>query len=154
MKIRRFVIGATAAVLITVGGFIPTASASGGSGTEHFLALQTDVNGPQLVFGRGPVHAAGKDVTVNNNRDRFVFPDGVIVVEHHAQSSHQSSDPKNCLFQYRETGVYTLVGGTGAYAHVSGHGTYVVNVITVGCNPNKPPTSFLLTIRAHGPISI
>jgi hypothetical protein len=157
MKHRHIILGALSAIALTIGGVAPFAAAGNGthSGTQHFLLLQTgpDSGGPQALIANGPIHAAGKDVVLSNTLDRFVFPKGNVRVRHTPQSSHDSFDPVTCLGSFTETGVYKLVGGTGAYDDVSGHGTYTVRALFVGCSQTKPPTVFTLQIRAEGPIS-
>jgi hypothetical protein len=97
MKRRHIVIAAVSAVLLAVGGAAPAASAHASHnrhhGVEHILALQGSANGPQVVIGNGPIHAQGKDVQISNNRDRFVFPKGSLLIWHKAKTSHQSFDP-------------------------------------------------------------
>jgi len=106
------------------------------------------------VTASGPIHAAGRDVVVNDNRDRFVFPKGTLVVAHHAVSSHDSFDPTTCLGRATETGTYQIVRGTDAYSGASGHGTYHVKVLIQGCNQNRPLNQFLLEIHASGPLTL
>jgi hypothetical protein len=154
MKRRHIVIGAVSAVLLAVGGAAPAASAhSMHSGTEHILALQSNVNGPQVVIANGPIHARGYDVSISNHRDRFVFPKGSLSIWHTPTTSHSSFDPKTCLGTFSETGVFKVVGGSGRYDDATGHGTYTLHVYTVGCSQKKPPKVFQLTIKATGPIS-
>jgi hypothetical protein len=57
-------------------------------------------------------------------------------------------------------GTYKLLGGTGKYAGISGHGTYQISILGVGarnlkgaCARSKPPVAFELIIRASGPVS-
>jgi hypothetical protein len=154
MKRRHIVIGAVSAVLLAVGGAAPAASANTThSGTEHILILQTSDTGPQVIIANGPIHAQGRDITVNDNRDRFVFPKGNLAVWHKANTSHESFDPKTCLGRFTEKGVFTVLGGTGRYSHATGHGSYSLQGLFVGCAQNKPPTLFQLKINASGPLS-
>jgi hypothetical protein len=157
MKRRQVILGALSALALTVGGAAPFAAADNSSrhsGTQHFLLLGTDPEaGPQALIANGPIHAAGKDNSLTATLDVFVFPKGNVRVRHTPQSSHDSFDPVTCLGSATETGVYKLVGGTGAYAHVSGHGTYTSHVFFVGCSHSERPSVFTAQIRAQGPIS-
>ena len=42
---------------------------------------------------------------------------------------------------------------TGSYANAEGKGTYKVVGQGFGCDPNKPPKTFALTIKAKGDLS-
>lgn len=138
---------------------IPASSATGQSttaavhGHQRFLLIGTDpTEEGGTVLGFGPIHAKGKDVVINDNRDRFEFPRGNVVIRHRATkgSTHERHDSKNCYFKFTERGTWTAVSGTGAYAKVSGGGRYRVLGQGVGCEQNKAPEVFSLTIRAGG----
>lgn len=154
MKRHHLVLGLISALTLTVGGAVPGAAAARShSGIEHFLVVQTSDTGSPPIIGKGPIHAAGTDVQVNDSRDRFVFPQGALRIRHHAKASHESFDPKTCLGTFSERGVYTVTGGTGAYSHVTGHGRYKVQGYFIGCDENDPSNVLSVTIRAHGPLS-
>ena len=154
MKRHHLVLGLVSALALTVGGAVPGVAASGGhSGIEHFLVVQTSDVGSPPVIGQGPIHAAGTDVQVNDNLDRFIFPKGALRIRHQAKSSQQSFDPKTCLGTFSERGVYKITAGTGAYRHVSGHGRYTVQGYFIGCTDNDPSNVTSIVIKAHGPLS-
>jgi hypothetical protein len=154
VKRRHIVLGAISALALTVGGIAPAASAaSTHSGIEHFLILQTSEQGSPPVIGTGPIHAAGTDLQLNNHHDRFVFPKGALRIWHTANASHESFDPRTCLATFTERGDYTVLSGTGAYSHATGHGTYHLTGYFFGCNPNDPNNLFSLTLHADGPLS-
>lgn len=154
MKRRHLVLVVVGALALTIGGIVPAASsASSHSGTEHFLILQTSEVGSPPVIGTGPIHAAGTDVQVNDTRDRFVFPKGAVKIRHKAKASHESFDPKTCLGTFTERGVYKVTGGTRAYSHATGHGTYNVKGYFFGCTENDPSNVLSVTIHARGPLS-
>ena len=51
--------------------------------------------------------------------------------------------------------------GTGAYAGISGHGIYRLNILIVAarnaagkCSDKLPPTAFQQIIKAQGPVSL
>lgn len=141
-------IGAVMA-LATSASAIPAAP-----GTEQIRLLNTSVSGAPAVVARGPVHASGTDVVVNAHRDRFVFPKGALIVRHHATSRHNTFDKVTCYGRQSESGTFTVLGGTRAYAHASGHGTYTAVAQFVGCSPTKPPRVFMFQVNATGPLSL
>lgn len=144
--------GSTGGCPGTVGVMGGTASAV--SGTEHFLLRQTDPNGPTTVVASGLINATGRDVFVSNSRDRFVFPQGDLIIEHQATSTEEHFNTSTCTTRADEDGTYRIVRGTGKYEGATGAGTYEANLVAVSCDPNKPPTELRLTIRASGPIFI
>jgi hypothetical protein len=153
MKRRHILLGVLSAAALVFSGAPSMASATTThSGAQHFLILEND-DGPQVIVANGPIHASGVDVAVNNNRDRFEFPKGNVRIWHQAKTDHQSYDKKTCLTRFSETGVYEVLGGSGAYRGATGHGTYVLRGVGVGCSSNGPPTVFQLRIVAQGPIS-
>ena len=140
---------------VAVTGLIAGAGPAGAaSGTERITVVETSVTTNTFpASATGPIHALGKDVQVNNKRDRFVFPKGAFVVEHHATASRQSFDKKNCTGRFTEQGTFRIVSGTKAYSHISGHGTYQLSGILIGCSQKKPPTAASIIINAAGPLS-
>ena len=154
VKRHHLVLGLISALTLTVGGAVPGASAARAhSGTQHFLVVQTSETGSPPVIATGPIHAAGTDIQVNDNLDRFVFPKGALRIRHEAKASHESFDPKTCLGTFTERGVYKVTAGTGKYSHVTGHGRYRVQGYFIGCTENDPSNVLSVTIRAHGPLS-
>jgi hypothetical protein len=143
-------LAATAAVtaLALPAGASP-AAARAVSGAQHFQMMNTSTsvnpnNGPLL--GWGVITAAGVDHQNANGTDTFHFPGGAFLVKHTPKkgTSHQSFNPKTCLFQISERGTFKLSGGTGKYKGISGGGTYSLSVVGVGaklkngtCNPSQ-----------------
>ena len=154
MNIRRSLASIGTAIVAVVGFSVIPASANTTAGTEHILLLQTSVNAVPTIIATGPIHAAGRDVFLPNDRDHFIFPAGTLFIAHHVQKQHDTSDPTTCLFRHFETGTYNIVRGTGAYANAAGHGTYHLKVLAVGCDQTKPPSVFVLQINASGPLTL
>ncbi len=99
------------------------------SGTEHFQIVSTN--------------AAG-------NTGKLVFKNGM--------GGTQKFDPKTCLAQITQPGTYTISGGTGKYAGISGHGKFRYRLLFIGarnaqgkCAQRKPPVASQLIIQASGP---
>jgi hypothetical protein len=129
------------------------AMAGGAAGTEHFTVVNTSTanTGTPPVAAMGPIHALGKDKQLTNNKDRFSFPKGSVVVVHNATKNSQSSDPGSCLGRFNQAGTYKIISGTGAYAHVKGSGKFTVTGYFIGCG-NKT-TAASVIIQASGPLS-
>ena len=151
MKLRAL-LSLTAVVAF---GAMGTGVAGASSTTEYFTAVSTSPNpGGATVVAAGPISAVGTDTVLGRHRDNFVFPDGTVTIRHEPLTHTQKFDRRTCTFTFTETGTYSLTHGTGAYAHVTGYGHYKVFAVGTGCDPSKPPTSFILTIQAHGPITL
>ena len=153
MRIRYLLIPLTL-VAVPVLGAPLIASADSIRTTEHIVAVQTSADGPTNILAAGPVTGTGVDNPANDNRDRLVFDDGALVIDHKAAKTDAHFDPATCVGHVVESGTYTVVGGTGAYRHARGNGTYKTNLVMQGCDQNKPPAIYLLTIQAEGPLSV
>jgi hypothetical protein len=146
--------------IVLLGAFlvIPSGSAGahhGHNGMQRFLFLGTDATQegtPETVVANGPIHAKGTDTTISDTQDTLTFPAGTLSLTHKAQKSRDHSDPVTCLFRFTERGTYEITGGTGDYAGATGHGTYTVKAMGVGCDENAPPEVFMIRIFAKGPI--
>jgi hypothetical protein len=130
-----------------------TASASP-TPTQHFMSVQTSIDGPQTVVAAGPVSGTGTDTQLSNHRDQFVFPNGTLTVRHESGSVKQTFDAATCVGTVSETGTYVIARGTGVYAHATGSGSYKAFVLFQGCSHDEPPESFAFTIVGHGPLTL
>lgn len=141
-------------------GLVATAAAGSASGavpTEHFAGLQDNPNsnGFAVIIGNGPIHDHGKDVVVNGHTDKFVFAKGSLTIHHwYTTKQQQHFDTVTCYGTFRQSGVYRVAGGTGAYANARGYGKFTVRGATYGCSENKSPQVFQLTLYASGPLSL
>ena len=153
MSIRRRHLPLFVAGLAAMFCVIPAASAAGGGGgTERFIGVNTSPTSQGgTVSATGPIHALGKDIVLDNNHDKFVFPKGTLLVSHHQTSGTQHFDKVTCTAQITQQGTFTVTGGTKAYAGATGHGTYSLSGIFVGCGKTPSEASFI--IRAAGPLS-
>jgi len=93
--------------------------------------------------------------------DRVVFPNGTFKIAHSNGTGTQRFNAKTCLGTIVLNGTYVLSGGTGAYAGISGHGIYRLNILIVSarnsagkCSHKLPPTAFQQIIRAQGPVHL
>ena len=79
------------------------------------------------MLGFGPIHAKGKDKVLGPRKDRFVFPNGTVLLRHKPSAPGQDTfDEKTCYFKFVERGTWRVTDGTGAYNGASGHGRYRV----------------------------
>lgn len=149
----------TAVVLVGALLSVPASDAAGTAGTsghQRFVLITANTSsmgGP--IAANGVIHAKGKDVVLKGNRDRFVFPQGNVIIRHHATKGtrHQSFDRTTCLFTYSERGTWRAISGNRAYSNVSGHGTYRVLSQGFGCSQNKTPKPSYTRITANGTLS-
>ena len=93
------------------------------SGSQRFTIRFTGTNSG-IVYASGPISGTGRDRSINENTDRFIFKNGSVTVNHQPTSHSESFDPRSCSGSVRETGNYQLAGGTKKYAGASGNGTY------------------------------
>jgi hypothetical protein len=156
-------VAAAIATAIAVTG-ITTASATprttfAVSGTEHFQAVTASAtSSTQPVIAYGVFTAGGTDHQ-GSKVDTFVFPTGSFKVTHSKGAGTVKVNPKTCLVTASLHGTITISGGTGAYAGISGHGTYQASVLAIDaqpggkCSQTMPPITYEQTIKASGPIS-
>jgi hypothetical protein len=153
-----------AAGAIALSGTLAAAAApssSGASGIEHFQIMSTSATATRdTVIAHGVFTAGGVDITTGNTTDTFKFPNGTIRLRHSPGTGPQSFNRHTCLFTVHQHGTYTLLGGTGKYARISGHGRFQLDVLAVGarshgvCTQKKPPVTFELIVRASGPVHL
>jgi len=155
------VAGAVAAAGLTAASASQAAGAAS-SGFEHFQLMNATVanNAPSSIIARGVFTAGGVDHP-GNKVDTVVFPDGTFKIAHSSGTGTPRFNPRTCLSTITLNGTYRLSGGTGAYAGISGHGIYRLNILIVGarnsagkCSNKLPPTAFQQIIKAQGPVSL
>ncbi len=156
MRTRLILSAVATAAVVAVPVTMLQASSSPSARTQHIVGFTNNPenNGIGDLTALGPISGHGRDVVVNDTTDRFVFANGAITVVHHKTHDHSSQDPSTCVFQYDEQGSYTVTGGSGAYSHARGSGTYALEVLGQGCHDNEPPSAFALTLHASGPLTI
>jgi hypothetical protein len=152
IRLLALVLGLTGALLSVPSGVATAGHHADKASRIHFVGLSNNPNSNSVtVIGLGVIRARGVDKVINNHKDRFVFPKGVVVIKHHRTDQHQHFDKKACYGAFTEQGTWKAVGGTGAYAHASGGGTYKVKAAVVGCK--SQPDLFQLRIDASGTLS-
>jgi hypothetical protein len=139
----------------------PAGARPGASGTEHFYAMTTSPTSTQdSAIATGVFTAGGVDMT-GRTADTLKFPGGTLQVNHGAAQGKQTLNPMTCLFTASETGKYTISGGTGVYAGISGHGTAKISILAVAarnskgqCSQTLTPVAWQQVIEGSGPIHL
>jgi hypothetical protein len=155
------VTAAAAAAVIGGAGLAVASTHTAVSGTEHFQMMTTSGTGSiGSVIASGVFTAPAVDHEGLNNLSTFTFSNGTITVKHSNGTGTQSFNPKTCLLTVNQHGTYKLQSGTGAYAGISGSGTYKLSILAIGarsggkCSQSKPPVAFHQVINASGPVSL
>ena len=135
------------------------ATSAGVTGTENFQIMSTSATSSTAsVIAAGVFTAGGVDHT-GNKVDTFVFSNGSFKVAHSGPSTAHLN-PKTCLLTIVGHGTFKLSGGTGAYAKISGAGTYKLNILAIAakvagkCSMKKAPTAFQQVVKASGKVSL
>jgi hypothetical protein len=149
-----------AATGITAASAVPR-SGPAVSGTEHFQLMTTSATSKTSgIIAYGVFTKGGTDTRTTSSTDTVTFSNGTFVITHSKGTGTQSFNPKTCLLKVNLMGTYSLGSGTGAYANISGSGTYALSILAIGaksggtCSKTLPPTSFQQVIRASGPVSL
>src|SRR5213078_3989994 len=153
--------GALAVSGIVAAAAAPHTAQTRTSGIERFQFMSTSATSTKTtVIARGVFTAGGVDIETSNTTDTFKFPNGTIRVRHSPGTGPQSFNPRTCLLTGHQHGTYTLLGGTGKYAGISGHGRFHLDILAVAarshgkCTQKKPPVTFELIVRAAGPVHL
>jgi hypothetical protein len=165
MKLRSKILAgvsvvATAAALAVAGLTAASASpAAAGSGFEHFQIVTTSPSGPESIIATGSVFTTGGMTHPGSKVDTAVFPDGTFKIAHSGGTGTPRFNPKTCLGVIALNGTYRIGHGTGAYAGISGHGIYRLNILLVAARNSAGKCSnktvaYQQIIRAQGPLSL
>jgi hypothetical protein len=138
---------------------VPAGASPAVSGTENLQIVNTSAtSNTSSVIATGVFTAGGVDHG-GNKVDTIVFSNGSFKVAHTGPSK-QSFNPKTCLLTVTGSGTFKITGGTGAYAKISGSGTYKLNIMAVApkvggkCSKTQPPTAFQQIINATGKVRL
>lgn len=141
------------------------AAAAAGSATpanEHITLSSTTIKGVDSAMravATGRIHAtgsfSGRD-TRKSGRDLITlrFRNGTITLNGNEQSTKMTPNLRSCTAQGVGRGTYTITGGTGAYRHISGSGTYTRHTSIIGARSStgaclaRGATPKLITYRA------
>jgi hypothetical protein len=155
-------VAAAAAAVLGGTGIAVASSHSATTGTEHFQMMTTSATASSdSLIASGVFTAPGVDHEHNKtNTATFTFANGTVGVKHSNGTGKQSFNPKTCLLTINEHGTYTITGGTGSYAGITGNGKYQLSILAVGarsgskCSKTKPPVAFHQVINASGPVTL
>jgi hypothetical protein len=169
LKHRNRLIAAAGAVVtagaIATAGVMTAAAASHParvSGTENFQMMTTSAtSSSDALIASGVFTVPGVDhENRQNNTSILVFANGTVSLKHSPGKGTQSVNPKTCLLTVNFHGTYTLTGGTGAYAGITGSGTYKLSILAIAarsggkCSSTAPPAAWQQVIRATGPVNL
>ena len=153
--------GAVLAGAIATTAFSGQASAQPVGGTERFTIISTSENGGKVI-ATGAFTAVGTDVEQPSDgpttHSTFVFPNGTIAVSRTDDPGVEGDfNPTACVGHFANTGTYVFTGGTGAYAGITGGGTYSsAGTLIAGRSPSgctDVPIALIGVGRAQGPVA-
>jgi hypothetical protein len=160
--------GATAAAITGIvvagpAGASPASpvTAAAVTGTEHFQIMTTSGTATTASTIAWGVFTAAGVSHMGNTIDTIVFPGGSVRVKHPGGGGPGTFNPKTCLFTVNVRDPYTILGGTGKYKGITGHGTALVSIVGLGaktkkgaCSQTAPPVAFHQVINASGPAKL
>jgi hypothetical protein len=130
-------------------------------GTEYVQIMSTaTTGGPATAIARGVITAAGQADLGSAKIGTLVFPGGAITLSHRASRGTSQFDPRTCLNLVSQPGSYQIVGGTGRYAGIRGHGTYQLSLEFIlarshgQCTSGRPPVAQQKLLRLSGPVQL
>jgi hypothetical protein len=166
LRMRHTAAVVVAAAALALTGAAASASAAvsdtAASGTEHFQLMSTSATAttaPVIAYG---VFTGVASDQMGNKVDKFVFSNGTFKVRHtaakHRTRMHFNS--KTCLATASQHGTFKVLSGTGKYAGITGHGTYLLTVLFIGaksngkCSQTLPPLALQEQIKAVGTVHL
>ncbi|MGD0701447.1 MAG: hypothetical protein ABSA02_16380 [Trebonia sp.] len=133
------------------------------SGTEHFYLMTTQPAASRYsVIATGVFTAGGTDIA-GNTTDTVKLPGGTFKINHGGQTHvvKQQFNPTTCLGVFEGTSKFTVGGGTGKYARITGSGNATINFLGIAsrtkkgaCNFNANPVVNEETITATGHVKL
>jgi hypothetical protein len=157
---------AVTVIAVTCAAGASAASAAPGThqprySTEYVQIMSTaTTGGPASAIARGVITAAGQADLGSAKIGRLVFPGGAITLSHRGSHGTSQFDPRTCLNLVSQAGSYQIVGGTGRYAGIRGHGTYQLSLEFISarshgqCTSGRPPVAQQELLRLSGPVRL
>jgi hypothetical protein len=131
------------------------------AGTENVQVMSTSTTSSTAsAIAYGVFTGSGTAQLGSARVGTLVFPGGAISLSHHPGKGTTHLDPQTCLTIISQPGTYKIVGGTGAYAQITGHGTYQLSFLFIGartggkCSTTKPPAAQQELLRLSGPVHL
>lgn len=159
MTIKRIATVFAVAGIAVLGVTAATAAVASAtqSGIEHWTVESTNpVSATATLIARGPLTVGG---TINLQTGLVKLPGGTLTLSHHQDWGRQGENPRTCLATVTSAGTYRLVGGTGRYRNVTGHGTYslkayaIVAKVNGKCATDVVPYAQTELLTADGPLT-
>ena len=124
---KKVLLTAVSGMALLLGMAAPAAAAT--TGAQRFTFIYFGDGNTASVSANGPIKGIGGAVVVTedgegNGIDKVTFKQGTYLVDHQDTSSTGTFNETTCVARFSGSGDYTLSGGTGAYAGVTGSGTY------------------------------
>lgn len=146
----------------------PAHAATGRQAFRIFLSGDPRAGAPGTLVANGLVNGRGTDETIEQHPhpdgsetdvELLTLPGGTITIQDTDPADAFHFDPPSCTALIStNAGVFTVVGGTGAYAGASGSGTFSARGVVVfdriagGCS--EEPRSFVAVVTATGPLHL
>lgn len=159
---RRFAAASVLLVLLVGGVLVGPAAAAPPQQTLLTITINVTSNANPPVVVTGAIVDTGVDVTTSNRMsgpvshdlDDLVLTKGTIHVKDVGHDTGTAT-AATCTVRVSEKGVYTITGGTGAYAGIKGHGrfTAVGDIRFAGTAPacfDNAPSSGTIVVTAVG----
>jgi hypothetical protein len=153
-----------AAITVAVTGITvasaETRSAAPTSGTEHVQIMSAAPGTPATAIAYGAFTAAGTAQFGAAKLGKLVLNGGTITVSHKPGKGSEHFSPRSCLTSVSQPGTYKIVGGTGRFKGITGHGNYrltfrMVDVRAKGtCSQTKPPLAQQELIQLTGHVHL
>ena len=145
-----------AAMAMVVAVFAGMAAPSGAASTGSLRLIINGRDDVQSVFAVGVVTGRPDVISVDEDTDVYVFPEGSFTVFHPETSDDGNFNDVACVGTATFAGTFTLKDGTGAYTGISGGGTYTGKAVfwttrtANGCSENDADGSSVFFVTATG----
>jgi hypothetical protein len=151
----------TVAGVVGVTGIVAASAAArptaARSGTEHIQVLSTTAGTPASAIAYGVFTGGGTASLGTARLGTLTLNGGTITLSHKAsKGGTEHFNPRSCLTLVTQPGTFKIVGGTGRFKGLSGHGTYQLSFLMVGakakgvCSDSKPPIAQQEVLRLSG----
>lgn len=157
---------AGAAAMLGTAVIAAPAGAAAPQAFQGTITIDVTSNDPGVATFTGAISGTGVDITtsdaisgrsaVTHDFDALVLDNGTIQVKDTGRDTG-TFDPTTCTGTIGEEGTFTIVGGTGAYEGIKGHGTFSVAGEIVfapdgngGCDFESGPLSGAAVVTING----
>lgn len=137
---------------------------AGSPGTMHIQILSTLADSgapvPVMIYGPFAAYGTAELASVNGTTKATLMVGGGTIYVNGTDSGGgtEKLDPATCVFRTQGLGTYTIVGGTGKYRGITGHGTFTASVLGIGhaksAHRCANPVAAQQVITASGPVKL